>query len=741
MPQAIQTFFATPTPTAISSAVGSVTAETAARSGQAPHADRLCKGCWDKNTIDGMANHLKEGASESDVGEFAALLIESAPLDDDTKLAAHVAESPILSEDKVEDEQPELLGGGTAGIFLHSIQSSNKVLPNAYVAPSTPAEKLETEPATTASTTAVESTIPMPRKDLLNQQFQFLSGQALTAEEPIIDTENPLSLKTIDTNASSSPAVTTKGQSAIPEAQPPVDFALAATTSNLPNDTQRPNNNRRSIERGGQVVTPNQAQWNATSSPLLDSRQETQNSKINELEAAPTIRASADQHQSVLAKPSHSFEQGISSPTVTGDHFASSQTDSNQAASSQTDSNQVASNRTANTVAGLNHSNFEPNGTAGSFGSSQDNASSRNSIARTGSNHTARVATKNTSSTNTADGTQSTPAVDQPLTSDAPTTEVIDQTITDSSEPETTAAAASNNLPATQNKGRQRNEFKESPQLKREPQAVEGSSELQLETADSQSQSDSEAIPELEFPQVEPSAANLSSPTNHSSTADHSAAAEHSSPAEPLAQLSEAILGDNGASLSVDGQAQIENSVVASLSLEPLQNISSTNEATPAKAVDSLSAAVTESVVDQVVETITNDSIDSLRDSRKLTLQIHPAELGRLEIQIGSESDILNAQIVASEHVTSELLNREKIHLINALQEMGVDLPEVEISHRNDKQENPFESQNNREQTKQHRSANSSQDRSKNQASGAQSTNESNSLASEARPTTINMVA
>ncbi len=106
-------------------------------------------------------------------------------------------------------------------------------------------------------------------------------------------------------------------------------------------------------------------------------------------------------------------------------------------------------------------------------------------------------------------------------------------------------------------------------------------------------------------------------------------------------------------------------------------------------------SAIIDSVLQQVTETIATESVGlSGSSSRSLSIQIHPAELGRLEIVIGSNDDVLKAQIVASETVTSDLLTREKSHLINALREQGIDLTDVDISHRDprDQDQQQFQS-------------------------------------------------
>ena len=126
-------------------------------------------------------------------------------------------------------------------------------------------------------------------------------------------------------------------------------------------------------------------------------------------------------------------------------------------------------------------------------------------------------------------------------------------------------------------------------------------------------------------------------------------------------------------------------------------------------------SAVIDSVLQQVTATIVTESVSlSGSSSRSLSIQIHPAELGRLEIVIGSNDDVLKAQIVASETVTSELLTREKPHLINALREQGIDLTDVDISQRDprDQDQQQFQSayQTLAERTLQNRTTNSNRE-------------------------------
>jgi len=113
--------------------------------------------------------------------------------------------------------------------------------------------------------------------------------------------------------------------------------------------------------------------------------------------------------------------------------------------------------------------------------------------------------------------------------------------------------------------------------------------------------------------------------------------------------------------------------------------------------------SVVQSVINQVTETIASDTISfsstmNELGNRQLTLEINPPELGRLEIKIDSAENILTAHIIASESITSEMLTREKSQLIEALKEQGIDLPDVNISHRNSREQNQSENQSNRDE-------------------------------------------
>ena len=88
----------------------------------------------------------------------------------------------------------------------------------------------------------------------------------------------------------------------------------------------------------------------------------------------------------------------------------------------------------------------------------------------------------------------------------------------------------------------------------------------------------------------------------------------------------------------------------------------------------------------QLVDTVTKSTWDAVQniqmgDSRTVRIQIQPEELGFIDIHVEMTQDAVKAQIVASEQTASELLNRERSSLLNALHELGIETAELEISH------------------------------------------------------------
>ncbi len=105
--------------------------------------------------------------------------------------------------------------------------------------------------------------------------------------------------------------------------------------------------------------------------------------------------------------------------------------------------------------------------------------------------------------------------------------------------------------------------------------------------------------------------------------------------------------------------------------------------------VESLIQTLDRPVIETIVETVATQTARQFGDleqgqTQRMTLKIHPEELGSLEIRVESVAEIFRAQIVASEYATSELLNREKAVLHSALHELNIDVGDLEITHQED---------------------------------------------------------
>ena len=72
----------------------------------------------------------------------------------------------------------------------------------------------------------------------------------------------------------------------------------------------------------------------------------------------------------------------------------------------------------------------------------------------------------------------------------------------------------------------------------------------------------------------------------------------------------------------------------------------------------------------------------SLRaDGRSVQLELHPPELGMLKVNVTQVDQRIETHIIATELVTSELLNLHRDQLLQTLSDLGFDSSEVDISH------------------------------------------------------------
>ncbi len=84
-------------------------------------------------------------------------------------------------------------------------------------------------------------------------------------------------------------------------------------------------------------------------------------------------------------------------------------------------------------------------------------------------------------------------------------------------------------------------------------------------------------------------------------------------------------------------------------------------------------------------ETVRDAVASSLRlEGKTVQVELHPAELGALKIQVTQHEDSIEAQIIASESMTSELLIAHREQLLETLADLGYDNAEVNISNEDD---------------------------------------------------------
>jgi len=66
---------------------------------------------------------------------------------------------------------------------------------------------------------------------------------------------------------------------------------------------------------------------------------------------------------------------------------------------------------------------------------------------------------------------------------------------------------------------------------------------------------------------------------------------------------------------------------------------------------------------------------------QKITMHLHPPEMGKLTVEVGWENDVVSASIVASERTTSETLIRDRTWLLNNLTASGFEISSFDVSH------------------------------------------------------------
>ena len=88
----------------------------------------------------------------------------------------------------------------------------------------------------------------------------------------------------------------------------------------------------------------------------------------------------------------------------------------------------------------------------------------------------------------------------------------------------------------------------------------------------------------------------------------------------------------------------------------------------------------------EMTQTVTNGLVQQAQlneqgDHRQLVLQLHPAELGQVTLQVDWENETLKAKIIASDLGTSEILNQNKQQMVQALAEEGLSFDSLDVAH------------------------------------------------------------
>jgi len=90
----------------------------------------------------------------------------------------------------------------------------------------------------------------------------------------------------------------------------------------------------------------------------------------------------------------------------------------------------------------------------------------------------------------------------------------------------------------------------------------------------------------------------------------------------------------------------------------------------------------TEDVTREIGGTLKQAAESSLQqEGGEVQLRLHPAELGELRIRVVQVDGGVETQIIASEHMTSELLHQHRDQLVSALSGLGFESSDVDISY------------------------------------------------------------
>ncbi|MBT8359613.1 MAG: flagellar hook-length control protein FliK [Deltaproteobacteria bacterium] len=159
---------------------------------------------------------------------------------------------------------------------------------------------------------------------------------------------------------------------------------------------------------------------------------------------------------------------------------------------------------------------------------------------------------------------------------------------------------------------------------------------------------------------------------------DNSAAKQHasSSPLSPSAHsTSDAALTNNGFSAQVQGA---------------LQPLTETSAAAPMQSTPTPFMVQEDDVIQQLLQRFT---LHSRLETSKMSLKLHPAELGKLKIDVVVKQDSLKANIFAQTQQAHDIIDKHLPRLKAILQEQGLEVDELVVFLESDSIEN-FDKQN-----------------------------------------------
>lgn len=96
--------------------------------------------------------------------------------------------------------------------------------------------------------------------------------------------------------------------------------------------------------------------------------------------------------------------------------------------------------------------------------------------------------------------------------------------------------------------------------------------------------------------------------------------------------------------------------------------------AQPSTSIATNAERVASGLVEQV-------QLSEIGDSKVLTLQLHPAELGQVTLHVEWEQDSLKARILTNEIAANEMLNQSKQQMVQALAEQGINFDSLEVAY------------------------------------------------------------